>query len=67
MVELDRADWPAGDGMGRLGDLRGRVLDEEQALCGGVGFQQAGDHHSQGLGGGKRGRRGLGQKRTASR
>ena len=47
--------------MDRLGDLRGRVFDEEQPLRGGVGFQQAGDHHSQGLGGGKRGRRHKGE------
>ena len=57
-------------GLGRegLGHLRARVSSsEKQALGGGIGFQQAGDHHGQRLGGGKGGRRDKGKQHRPHR
>src|SRR5699024_12803310 len=57
LVKADLSDGAAGLGMGGLRHLGLSVLDLEQTLGGGVGFQQAGDHHGQRLGRRKGGRR----------
>ena len=49
----DRADGAASLRMFALHDFRPGILDEEQPFRSRVGFQQAGDHRGQGLGGGE--------------